>query len=119
MLILQQQSTRKRISPQSHEALWEVGQVFFRVAFGVCEFREHQRTRFPRIAIGVQVPHRVAETSPSRVTPSKLVGRYGALLPLFRLVGVLCIAALWRVKKPTASPQRSPETEFVGPKEGR
>src|SRR6266566_8364299 len=27
-----------------------------------------------------------------------MVGRYGALLPLFRLVGALCIAALWRVK---------------------
>jgi hypothetical protein len=26
------------------------------------------------------------------------IGRYGALLPLFRLVGVRCIAALWRVK---------------------
>src|SRR6516164_7321361 len=25
-------------------------------------------------------------------------GRYGALLPLFRLVGVPCIAALWRVE---------------------
>src|SRR5215831_10840085 len=30
--------------------------------------------------------------------PPKLIGRYGALLPLFRLVGALCIAALWRVK---------------------
>src|SRR5262249_8837585 len=29
---------------------------------------------------------------------SKWFGRYGALLPLFRLVGALCIAALWRVK---------------------
>ena len=29
---------------------------------------------------------------------SKWVGRYGALLPLFRLVGALCIAAFWRVK---------------------
>src|SRR5207245_10539073 len=29
---------------------------------------------------------------------SKLIGRYGALLPLFRLVGVLCIAAFRRVK---------------------
>src|SRR5262249_59162892 len=30
--------------------------------------------------------------------PSKWFGRYGALLPLFRPVGALCIAALWRVK---------------------
>src|SRR5215831_7229079 len=30
--------------------------------------------------------------------PPKLIGRYGALLPLFRLVGALCIAAFWRVK---------------------
>src|SRR5690349_5675356 len=29
---------------------------------------------------------------------SKLIGRYGALLPLFRLVGVPCIAAFQRVK---------------------
>jgi hypothetical protein len=29
---------------------------------------------------------------------SKLIGRYGALLPLFRLVGVPCIAAFRRVK---------------------
>ena len=28
----------------------------------------------------------------------KWIGRCGALLPLFRLVGVPCIAALWRVK---------------------
>src|SRR5262249_56498198 len=28
----------------------------------------------------------------------KWFGRYGALLPLFWLVGALCIAALWRVK---------------------
>src|SRR5881275_1945268 len=27
-----------------------------------------------------------------------MIGRCGALLPLFRLVGVLCIAALWRVE---------------------
>jgi hypothetical protein len=33
-----------------------------------------------------------------------------------QLVGVLCIAALRRVEKPTASPQRSPETEFLGPR---
>src|ERR1700730_14854559 len=46
-------------------------------------------------------------------------GRCGALLPLFQLVGVLCIAALRRVEKPTASPQRSPATEFLGPKEDR
>jgi hypothetical protein len=39
----------------------------------------------------------------------KLNGRCGALLPLFRLVGVRCIAALRRVEKPTASPQGSPE----------
>src|SRR5262249_2005462 len=32
------------------------------------------------------------------VAAPKLIGRYGALLPLFRLVGALCIAALWRVK---------------------
>ena len=29
---------------------------------------------------------------------SKLIGRYRALLPLFRLVGVPCIATLWRVE---------------------
>ena len=34
----------------------------------------------------------------SHDAPSKLVGRYGLLLPFFRLVGVHCIAALWRVK---------------------
>jgi len=28
----------------------------------------------------------------------KRIGRYGALLPLFQLVGVPCIAAFWRVK---------------------
>ena len=40
---------------------------------------------------------------------AELNGRCGALLPLFRLVGVRCIAALRRVEKPTASPQGSPE----------
>jgi hypothetical protein len=36
--------------------------------------------------------HRSVESGP------EWIGRYGALLPLFRLVGVRCIAALWRVK---------------------
>jgi hypothetical protein len=40
-------------------------------------------------------------------------GRCGALRPLFRLVGVRCIAALRRVEKPTASPQQSPVTESL------
>jgi hypothetical protein len=44
-----------------------------------------------------------------------LIGRYGALLPLFRLVGVPCIAAFSESEKPTVSPQLSPETgEQVG-----
>jgi len=47
---------------------------------------------------------------------AKLNGRCGALLPLFRLVGVRCIAALRRVEKPPASPQQSPVTEFLGPR---
>jgi len=47
----------------------------------------------------------------ARAAPLWLFGRCGALLPLFRLVGVPCIAALWRVEKPTASPRRSPETQ--------
>src|SRR5437764_8870053 len=41
---------------------------------------------------------------------AKKVGRYGALLPLFRLVGVRCIAAFMESAEPTASPRRSPET---------
>ena len=39
-----------------------------------------------------------------------------ALLPLFRLVGVHCIAALRRVEKPPAAPQQSSVTEFLGPR---
>src|SRR5262249_5663230 len=35
---------------------------------------------------------------PASRAHSKLIGRYGALLPLFRLVGVPCIAAFGRVK---------------------
>jgi hypothetical protein len=42
-----------------------------------------------------------------------LIGRYGALLPLFRLVGVPCIAAFVESGKPTASPRRSPETRVL------
>jgi hypothetical protein len=30
--------------------------------------------------------------------------------PTFQRKALFCIAALWRVKKPNASPQRSPET---------
>ena len=41
---------------------------------------------------------------------ANMIGRYGALLPLFRLVGVPCIAAFMESGKPTASPRRSPET---------
>src|SRR6516225_6634409 len=44
------------------------------------------------------------------------LGRHRALLPLFRLVGVPCIAAFRRVAKPTASPQQSPVTKFLGPR---
>src|SRR5262249_22124952 len=36
--------------------------------------------------------------APAPRARSKLIGRYGALLPLFRLVGVPCIAAFGRVK---------------------
>src|SRR5262245_33648520 len=52
---------------------------------------------------------------PAHDAPSKLVGRYGALLPLFRLVGVHCIAAFVESGQPTASPQRSPETRGLIP----
>src|SRR5215831_12932684 len=45
----------------------------------------------------------------------KLIGRYGALLPLFRLVGVHCITAFVESGQPTASPQRSPETRGLIP----
>jgi hypothetical protein len=38
--------------------------------------------------------------------------RCGALLPLFRLVGVRCIAALVESEEPTASPRRSHETRI-------
>src|SRR6266487_6920577 len=34
----------------------------------------------------------------ARTAPCRTVGRCGTLLPLFRLVGVPCIAALWRVE---------------------
>jgi hypothetical protein len=34
---------------------------------------------------------------PVEDTRQKWFGRYGALLPLFRLVGALCIAALWSI----------------------
>jgi hypothetical protein len=44
----------------------------------------------------VERKRRRATSSDPRLTKS--IGRYGALLPLFRLVGVRCIAALWRVK---------------------
>src|SRR5271166_6939204 len=44
----------------------------------------------------------------------KWIGRCGALLPLFRLVGVPCIAALWRVKSLLRHRSDRPklETEF-------
>src|SRR5947207_5407109 len=41
---------------------------------------------------------------------AKRFGRCGALLPLFRLVGVRSIAAFVESEEPTASPRRSPET---------
>src|SRR4029450_6178875 len=43
----------------------------------------------------------LTQRNSTRVRPrahSKLIGRYGALLPLFRLAGVPCIAAFRRVK---------------------
>ena len=39
---------------------------------------------------------RITALAHDRIT--KEIRRCGALLPLFRLVGALCIAALWRVK---------------------
>src|SRR5260221_1016121 len=39
-----------------------------------------------------------AASSFQRARPPRRIGRCGALLPLFRLVGVPCIAALWRVE---------------------
>src|SRR5262249_22436671 len=50
-----------------------------------------------------------------RMNGPKLIGRYGALLPLFRLVGVHCITAFVESGQPTASPQRSPETRGLIP----
>src|SRR5260370_25395943 len=39
-----------------------------------------------------------AASSFQRARPPRRIGRWGALFPLFRLVGVPCIAALWRVE---------------------
>src|SRR5262249_36942680 len=54
-------------------------------------------------------------SSIQRMNAPKLIGRYGALLPLFRLVGVHCITAFVESGQPTASPQRSPETRGLIP----
>src|SRR5262249_45483211 len=54
-------------------------------------------------------------SSIQRMNAPKLVGRYGASPPLFRLVGVHCIAAFVESGQPTASPQRSPETRGLIP----
>src|SRR5205823_8541755 len=42
--------------------------------------------------------YHVADATQVAAYRVKMIGRCGALLPLFRLVGVLCIAALWRVE---------------------
>jgi hypothetical protein len=48
----------------------------------------------PRVGLGEATAHNVTLVRPNE----KWIGRCGALLLLFRLVGVPCIAALWRVK---------------------
>jgi hypothetical protein len=68
---------------------------------------EAQRRRGPSRPEGSGVTARILSLRESHLTPqhaharpasSKLIGRYGALLPLFRLAGVPCIAAFRRVK---------------------
>jgi hypothetical protein len=74
-------------------------------SFGFLSIRSSSCSPFLLI-VGSQVASR------SGINIVKLNGRCGALHPLFRLVGVRCIAALRRVEKPPASPQQSPVTEF-------
>jgi len=50
----------------------------------------------------------------ARPSPERGFGRCGALLPLFRLVGVPCIAALWRVKSLPRHRSDRPNCVFVG-----
>src|SRR5262249_30485474 len=55
----------------------------------------------PFEAVRTRKPACFSRNSRERPAPrahSKLIGQYGALLPLFRLVGVPCIAAFRRVK---------------------
>src|SRR5262249_588576 len=66
-------------------------------------------------ARGPRAQRRRATEIFQRRTAFMVIGRYGALLPLFRLVGVPCIAAFVERGKPTASPRRSAETGMLSP----
>ena len=68
----------------------------FRDAFKRSQGRHRQPVErdqlLPRVGLGKATAHNNCLSS------QKENGRCGTLLPLFRLVGVHCIAALWRVK---------------------